>query len=156
MIMFSVLDVAKWFLSKQSMEHKKLQKLCYYAQAWAWHCALEDKPLFHEVIEAWVHGPVCPVLYHQYKHYGWRYIPKATMHENIFPENSLQILQAVWNTYGGFNGMQLETLTHSEPVWQNARGELFPDFPMATCTNPISTDDMKHYYSELYEKSQND
>ena len=41
--------IAKWFLSKQSMEHKKLQKLCYYAQAW--HCALEGKTLFSETIE---------------------------------------------------------------------------------------------------------
>ena len=41
--------IAKCFLSKQSMEHKKLQKLCYYAQAW--HCALEGKTLFSETIE---------------------------------------------------------------------------------------------------------
>ena len=152
--MFSILEVAKWFLSKQSMEHKKLQKLCYYAQAW--HCALEDNPLFYEVFEAWVHGPVCPVLYHQYKRYGWKEIPKITFDENIFPDATLQILNAVWDTYGGLTSMQLETLTHSEPVWQNARGNLYPNFPMTTCTNPIPTDDMKRYYSELYEKSQND
>jgi len=34
----SVLNIAQCFLSKQGMTHKKLQKLCYYAQAW--HLAL--------------------------------------------------------------------------------------------------------------------
>ena len=60
--MASVFDVANWFLSKGSVTHKKLQKLCYYSQAW--HCALYDgTPLFAERIEAWVHGPVIPELY---------------------------------------------------------------------------------------------
>lgn len=29
---YSVYDIADWFLSKEEMAHKKLQKLCYYAQ----------------------------------------------------------------------------------------------------------------------------
>ena len=29
----NIQDVAYWFLLKQSMTHKKLQKLCYYAEA---------------------------------------------------------------------------------------------------------------------------
>ena len=31
---YSVFEIANWFLLKESMSHKKLQKLCYYAQAW--------------------------------------------------------------------------------------------------------------------------
>lgn len=30
---YSIFDVANWFLSKGDMTQKKLQKLCYYAQA---------------------------------------------------------------------------------------------------------------------------
>ncbi len=30
---YSVYDIANWFLLKQEMTHKKLQKLCYYSQA---------------------------------------------------------------------------------------------------------------------------
>ena len=48
----------------------KLQKLVYYAQAW--HLALRDVPLFEEDFEAWVHGPVIPALYQEYKKFGWR------------------------------------------------------------------------------------
>ena len=152
--MASVFDVAKYFLSKQGMEHKKLQKLCYYGQAW--HCALEGKPLFLETIEAWVHGPVCPALYHRYKKYGWQEIPKVELFNNCLSDSELEILNAVYDTYGVLTGMQLETLTHSEKVWQKARGRLYPNNPMEPCTNEITPEDMKDYYLELYEKAQND
>ena len=60
-----ILDVARTFLYMDSMSHKKLQKLCYYAQAW--YVTIKNKPLFEDDIEAWVHGPVVPSLYSQYK-----------------------------------------------------------------------------------------
>ena len=143
--------VALWFLSKQSMEHKKLQKLCYYAQAW--HCALEGKTLFPETIEAWVHGPVIPVLYQKYKSYGWQKIPKIQFDEKQIHEGSLDVLNAVYNTYGDFSGDQLETLTHNEAPWLKARGNLAP---FEVCTNPISLSDMHDFYLKEYQASQND
>lgn len=74
--MLDVYIVAKYFLSKSRMTHKKLQKLCYYAQAW--HCAFyKNKPLFENRIEAWVHGPVSPELYYRYYNYGWNEIPQV-------------------------------------------------------------------------------
>ncbi len=153
--MISVNVVAKWFLSRQSMEHKKLQKLCYYAQAW--HCALEGKPLFSERIEAWVHGPVIPALYQQYKGYGWQSIPRVNgFDESCLSPETLEVLNAVYDTYGGLTGMQLENLTHSEAPWRRARGELYPEFPMAQCTAAISEQDMREYYQEMYENSQDD
>lgn len=36
-----VTDVAKWFLSHESMTPKKIQKLCYYAQG-SYSCAIID------------------------------------------------------------------------------------------------------------------
>lgn len=33
--MHDLCEVAEWFLRKEPMTHKKLQKLCYYAQAWS-------------------------------------------------------------------------------------------------------------------------
>ncbi|WFQ91019.1 hypothetical protein MFERI13461_00453 [Mycoplasma feriruminatoris] len=32
---YSYKDISDWFLSKESMTPKKLQKLTYYAEAWA-------------------------------------------------------------------------------------------------------------------------
>ena len=144
--------VAQWFLSKQSMEHKKLQKLCYYAQAW--HCALEGSPLFMDRIEAWVHGPVIPVLYHKYKSYGWQQIPQIKFDESTLPESAKDILEAVYETYGGLTGEQLETLSHSEAPWQNARGNKL--LPFEPSTNLISIDDMREYYLKQYQDAQND
>ncbi len=58
----SVLDVAAYILQSQGpMTHMKLQKLCYYSQAW--HLAWDGAPLFPEKIEAWANGPIIPVLY---------------------------------------------------------------------------------------------
>lgn len=54
----SIFDIADTFLSIEPMTHKKLQKLCYYAQAW--HCALENEPICSASFQAWIHGPVCP------------------------------------------------------------------------------------------------
>ena len=151
LFMMTVYDVADWFLSKQGMEHKKLQKLCYYAQAW--HYALQGEPLFAETIEAWVHGPVIPVLYQKYKNYGWQKISQVKFDETKLPDSVLEVLNAVENTYGGFTGEQLEALTHSEVPWQKARGNIKP---YEICTNPIALEDMKEFYLKSYQDAQND
>lgn len=149
--MACVYDVACWFLSKQSMTHKKVQKMCYYAQAW--HCALIGKPLFNEEIQAWVHGPVIPKLYPKFADYGWNEISITNFEEPQFDDNALKVLEAVFETYGGFSGDQLESLTHSEDPWISARGNLKP---WESCTTPITSDSMKAYYWQKYEESQND
>ena len=57
------------------MSHKKLQKLCYYAVAW--HYALYDSQLVeNDEFEAWIHGPVSPSLWHEYKDYVWKPLPR--------------------------------------------------------------------------------
>ncbi len=150
--MENVRDIASWFLSRDSMTHKKIQKLCYYAQAW--YCALYDgSPLFNDEIQAWVHGPVVPALYHVYADYKWTVIPKTDFDESKFNESVLNVLEAVYNTYGEFSGDQLESLTHSEDPWIQARGTLKP---WETSTTPISCASMREYYSRKYEQSQND
>lgn len=149
--MVDVRDVANWFLSKESMTHKKLQKLCYYAQAW--YCALYDgKPLFSDEIQAWIHGPVIASLYPLYAEYKWLEIPKIWFGKK-FDESVIAILNAVYNTYGDLSGDQLEQLTHSEDPWIIARGD---KQPWETCTKAISCEDMREYYGKKYEQAQND
>ena len=139
-------------VSQDSMTHKKLQKLCYYAQAW--YCALYDgSPLFEDEIQAWVHGPVVPSLYPVYADYKWIPIPKAEFDAGILEDKVLDVLEAVYNTYGELSGDQLESLTHSEEPWIQARGVLKP---WETSTAPISCAAMREYYSKKYEQSQND
>lgn len=150
--MANVRDVANWFLSHDSMTHKKVQKLCYYAQAW--YCALYDgTPLFEDEIQAWVHGPVVPILFPVYADYKWTKIPKADFDDSIFDDKITDVLEAVYNTYGEFSGDQLESLTHSEDPWIYARGSLKP---WEISTAPISCAAMRNYYARKYEQSQND
>ena len=64
-----------FILSKEAMTPKKLQKLCYYYKAWG--LALYDEDLLPDrEFEAWVHGPVNPVLYGVYKNFFWNEIPQ--------------------------------------------------------------------------------
>ncbi|MBR6451156.1 MAG: DUF4065 domain-containing protein, partial [Lachnospiraceae bacterium] len=64
--MANVFDTAKYILDKSgSMSAMKLQKLCYYSQAWS--LVWDDSPLFEEDFEAWANGPVCRALFYKTK-----------------------------------------------------------------------------------------
>lgn len=67
--MTTIAEVAKWFLRKEPMNPRKLQVLCYYAQAW--HYALFGKPLFEADFEAWEDAPASPELYQYYQDAGY-------------------------------------------------------------------------------------
>ena len=127
----TVFDVAEYFLSKTSMSHKRLQKLVYYAYVWTLTLLNDDEEaldnkLFHGSFEAWVHGPVCPTLYHHYKVYGWDDIPKISNFNKTFASEVLDILNQVWDAYGNYSGNDLEYITHQEQPWINARKGLSP------------------------------
>lgn len=53
--MRNIHTIAAYFLYKTPMRHKKLQKLCYYAQVW--HLAHYKTPLMPNRFEACVHSP---------------------------------------------------------------------------------------------------
>lgn len=143
--MHTVFDIANWFLKKQSMTHKKLQKMCYYAQAWSY--ALKNRPIMDAEFEAWVHGPVCRELYEKYK---GNYLVELTADPGFdlhFSPGDEELLESVFETYGEFSGNALEVLTHSETPWINARSGCMNS---ERCNNPISTEDMKQYYKSIY------
>ena len=62
--MSNVFDTATYILEKLGpMSTMKLQKLCYYSQAWS--LVWDEEPLFPEEFEAWANGPVCSELFHK-------------------------------------------------------------------------------------------
>jgi len=141
----TIQNVADWFLSKESMTHKKLQKLCYYAVAWGY--ALMDKPITKNgEFQAWVHGPVSPVIYAKYKENGWNNLPQPETVVGI-PEELTQLLESVWVTYGDKGGNELEALSHKELPWIKARKS---SLELEPSSEPISIDDMKSYYQSIY------
>lgn len=142
---YSVFEIANWFLSKESMTHKKIQKLCYYAQAWCY--TLRDYKLMDTNFEAWIHGPVSPVLYDKFKVFGFNSIRLAKEYGNRIELEDQELLESVWETYGEYTGNALEALSHSEPPWIEARNGYSIE---ERCNVPISVESMKKYYSAIY------
>jgi len=146
---YSAFDIARWFLSQEKMTPKKLQKLCYYAYAWGLVFFNEsaeniENRLFTNRIEAWVHGPVIPEVYHEYSEYGYEEIEQADF-DGEFSPDVLDLLNQVWQIYGGYDGNQLESITHQEGPWITARRGYGP---LDRCNNVISDRDMMTCYGE--------
>lgn len=124
-------DVQNWFLSRQEMSPKKLQKILYYAYSWGLVFFNEDvenlkNVLFDAKFEAWVHGPVIREVYSEFASYGYEDIEKRDDTSGKLPEDVEDLLNQVFDAYGRFNGNELESLTHSELPWREARAGLRP------------------------------
>lgn len=145
---YSVLEIANWFLAKECMTQKKLQKLCYYAQAWCY--ALKGYRLEDTDYQAWVHGPVSPVLYEKFRSFGYNIIRMKGKYKTSIKEEDQELLKDVWETYGDRTGNALEVLSHRELPWQEARRGFRPD---ERCNIVISPITMASYYSSIYSGS---
>lgn len=121
----------------------KLQKLLYYVQGW--HLALLGKPAFPDRFEAWVHGPVQPATYGNYKAYRWSPIT-AELPVPEIPDETVEVIKSVLETYGGDGGYQLELRTHQEAPWLVARGALSPDQESSAI---ITHESMKAFFTGL-------
>lgn len=141
----SIEDLAEWFLAKEPMTHKKLQKLCYYAVAWGY--ALYEKKFFEQdTFEAWIHGPVSLVLYQKYKNNGWSEIEQP-QGVPVFSDEVTYLLESVWKTYGDKNGDELEAISHNESPWKEARKGLSED---ERGNNEIDPRTMVTFYKSIY------
>jgi uncharacterized phage-associated protein len=144
---YTVFDIANYFLSKEPMTHKKLQKLCYYAQAWSF--ALKGRPLIDDDFEAWIHGPVCRALYDKYAGSGMEdlHLDAGDVIPAFTPDER-ELLESVWETYGGHTGNALEVLSHGEQPWMRAHAGFGN---REHCSVKIDTELMKSYYRSIYD-----
>lgn len=144
----SALEVGLYFLylankEKKPITNKKLQKLVYYAQVWSF--ALNDKKLFNDKIEAWVHGPAIPKLYSKFKVFEFNPIKIDTKDAKFrFNPSQKKLLDNVWKVYGKYDAEYLEALTHSELPWQEARQGLEASDPSS---NAINLETAKLFYA---------
>lgn len=145
----TISNVADWFLHKEAMNLVKLQKLCYYAEAWSE--ALLNRSICEDaVFEAWVHGAISPSLYSRFhdKYTDWHQIKRRKKpNDYLFGDDELKILESVWMTYGDMSGTDLEALNHSEEPWKKQRIGLAM---FEACKNRISPSDMRNYYQPIY------
>lgn len=146
-------DAAQYFLSLNDPEaggaitHLKLQKLCYYAQAYS--LALNDEPLFDEEFQAWEHGPVSRTIFDRYRVNGFLPIEKPSDLPSIGEKEKI-ILNYIWDRFGKYDAMYLRDLTHQETPWLKSRGDCNEG---DWCDNPIDEEEIKFYYkSKLYKE----
>ncbi len=149
----SVFDVAAYILAARGrMSTWKLQKLCYYSQAWS--LVWDEEPLFREKIEAWANGPVIPDLYRQ--HQGRFYVSSMKKGDpsKLNPDQR-ETVDVVLEGYGDMAGSELRTLTHREPPWRDTRraaGLKIGERGSATITH----NRMYEYYSGILDDEEAD
>lgn len=144
--MATVFDVTKYILHKcGEMSTWKLQKLCYYSQAW--HLAWTDNPIFEEDFEAWANGPVCSELFHA--HQGKFLVSMEDFckgNEDNLSEDEKESIDIVLDGYGQMEPYSLREQTHAEDPWKNARRNL-PEW--AKSRTVITKSSMGEYYGSL-------
>lgn len=147
--MASIIDTAKYILEKEgSMSTMKLQKLCYYSQAWT--LAWDEIPLFGEDFQAWANGPVCRELFELHK--GKFLIeaddlPKNNGAKNL-SESERENIDKVLGFYGDKEGHWLSELTHKERPWKEARQKA-DALPGDQCNEIITKESMADYYAGI-------
>lgn len=143
--MVTVFDVAKYILEQQGeMSAMKLQKLCYYAQAWS--LVWDDKPLFDEEFRAWRNGPVCYELFAVSR---GKFLIKAEDEpgdSSKLNDTQKTSINVVLTDYGPHDAQWLSILSHSEDPWKEA----FRKTSAGETPNEIITkDSMAVYYGGL-------
>jgi uncharacterized phage-associated protein len=125
------------------MTTMKLQKLLYYAQAWA--LVWDESPLFAEEVEAWANGPVVREIYDhhrgQFQIAGWQWGDPGKLNAD-----ERETVDAVLDFYGTKSSQWLSDLTHREDPWISARKGLAEG---QRGLAPISHAAMAEYYSSL-------
>lgn len=146
--------IARYFIAKNKesqigLTNKKLQKLLYYSQAW--NLVLNNKKIFPEEIQAWIHGPAIPSVYQEYKKFEFNDIDDEIDEKDFssLTKEEILVLDAVWDVYGKYDANYLELLTHSEEPWIKARNKI-PSYMSSSAT--ISPAHMKEYYGRQISK----
>ena len=141
----TVFDIAKYILHQRGqMSTMKLQKLCYYAQAWS--LVWDDTPLFDEDFSAWRNGPVCKPLFDVTR--GKFSVTEEDEPGDIAKLSSVQkrTIDEVLKSYGDKDAQWLSSLSHMEKPWQEARGnDSFDD----KSDRIVTKESMGWYYGSL-------
>lgn len=142
--MYTIFDVVNILLARESMDHLKLQKVCYYVYGWS--LAIFGRQFLEPTrFEAWVHGPVNPSIYHRYKKFGWLNLPTIDVDLSQYAPEFVNFVHDVHNMHLLDSGTDLEVKTHSEAPWLNARSGLNCDEP---CNFPISDEDILAFFRD--------
>ena len=133
------------------MSHLKLQKLLFYCDAY--HLAYFEEELIVDKFQAWVHGPVFRRLYDNLK-------DKSILHAeleykagpgdidvehcfNSLTNDQRDLIKDVLDNLSTWSGLQLESATHKERPWIEARIGVGP---AERCETYISKETTRDFY----------
>jgi uncharacterized phage-associated protein len=125
----------------QSVTIMSLLKILYFAHAW--HLAKTGEPLVGQPFEAWRHGPVCRVVYDQFKGSGEAPLRERATALNVarvrfetvaystLDEDTSGLLRHVFDYYSQYHPFKLSDLTHEkgspwDQVWSLASRRAVP------------------------------
>ena len=143
--MANVFDVAKYILETRGrMSTMKLQKLCFYCQAWS--LVWDDNELFPEEFEAWANGPVCRELYNATRGVYSVTADDENGSSSNLTENQKDTINRVLDYYAKHDAQWLSQLTHLEDPYKLARVGI----PAGVGSNNIiSKESMAIYYGGI-------
>lgn len=114
----TIADVAHHILDRfGQMTTMKLQKLCYYTQAW--HLASFKTPIFEADFAAWDNGPVSRELYDLHRGKYSVTSQEIPGHREL-SESKKAFIESIVGAYSKFSGDELSSITHMEDPWKNA------------------------------------
>jgi uncharacterized phage-associated protein len=127
MLVYSAQDIVVYFLHllKEPVSKLKLEKLCYFSQAW--YLALYNKPLIKEQFVSSTMGPSLSVLKKIENKYNLkRYIKNsATMYvlevdyNGVVSESDMMHLDDIIHTFGDKSDIVLSDVSHRDAPWVN-------------------------------------
>lgn len=142
----SVIDYL--FESLREITPLGLQKLLYFTQGVS--LSNQNKPMFNEICQAWIHGPVYPEVYNLFKDFKYNPIDDDRFvifdgAKDLLNENEKRIIDLVINSFGLYNAKTLERITHKEDPWLIARKGYDEDIPSQ---EPITIENIREYYKQ--------
>lgn len=147
-----LLTISYIFKEMEEITPLALQKLLYFIQGI--YMTLFNEPLYEEDCMAWIHGPVYDKVYYLFKDFKYNPIDDArfAIFKDQFEKlskNEKRVIDLVINTFGKYSGKVLETITHKEAPWKNARS----GYGLLERSNEvISKKDIRDYFVGVADK----
>jgi len=140
-------QVANYIIQFDEITPLALQKLLGFVQGIS--SLINERMMFQDMCQAWIHGPVYPTIYDKYKSYCAQVIEPVADTEDLktlIDEDDKKVIDLVMRTFGLYNGKILEFISHKQEPWIAARSGCLPE---ERCDNYILNDSISEYYKEI-------
>ena len=116
--------LSEWDAKLHRITNKKINKLLFFAHGF--HLIRTGQPLVRNNFEAWEHGPVVKVIYHEFKEFGYSPIEKLAYSFdynegidkpffcNIMSDPDYDRIMSVIQHYMAFSADELEAMSHEK------------------------------------------